>query len=57
MSVRVNGVVITAKRGLEEKKIEAGEKVDVFLYRIFAISGDKAWLVENKSLKEDSVVI
>ena len=57
VSVRVNGVVITAKRGLEEKKIEAGEKVDVFLYRIFAISGDKAWLVENKSLKEDSVVI
>ena len=36
VSVRVNGVVITAKRGLEEKKIEAGEKVDVFLYRIFA---------------------
>lgn len=55
--VRVNDTVLTAKRGLDEKKIEAGEVVDVFLYRIFAVSGDKAWLVENNSLKEDSLVI
>lgn len=55
--VRVNGTVLTAKRGLDEKKIEVGETVDVFLYRIFAVSGDKAQLVENNSLKEDSLVI
>ncbi len=55
--VRVNGTLLTAKRGLDERKIEVGETVDVFVYRIFAVSGDEAWLVENNSLKEDSLVI
>ena len=55
--IRVNGNLITAKRGLEEKSIEVGEKVDVFLYRLFVTSGEKALLLENQSLVGDSVFI
>jgi sulfate transport system ATP-binding protein len=42
---------------LEEKSIEVGETVDVFLYRLFVTSGEKAMLLENKSLVDDSVFI
>ena len=55
--VRVNDAVLIARRGLEERPVQAGEAVDVFLYRIFVTSGDKAFLVENQSLKDDSVFI
>ncbi len=55
--VNVNGNQIIAKRGLEEKSIAAGEKVDVFLYRLFVTVGEKAMLLENQSLVDDSVFI
>ena len=48
---------IIAKRGLNEKGIEPEEKVDVFLYRIFVTAGEKVFLLENKALREDSMVI
>jgi sulfate transport system ATP-binding protein len=57
LRVRVNDTTLIARRGLEEKPIRQGEKVDVFLYRIFVTAGDWAYLVENQSLKEDSVFI
>ena len=55
--VNVNGNQIIAKRGLEEKSIAAGEKVDVFLYRLFVTVREKAMLLENQSLVDDSVFI
>lgn len=55
--VNVNGNQIIAKRGLEEKSIVVGEKVDVFLYRLFVTVGEKAMLLENQSLVDDSVFI
>ena len=55
--VKVNDTTIIAKRGLEEKTMEVGEKVDVFLYRIFVTVGEKVYLLENKSLNEDSIFI
>lgn len=57
LRVRVNGVVLTAKRGLDEPPVQPGDKVDVFVYRIFVTAGEKAYLVENSSLKEESIVI
>ena len=53
----MNDTAIIAKRGLEEKPIEVGEKVDVFLYRIFVTVGEKVYFLENKSLNEDSIFI
>ena len=57
LRVRVNDTVLLAKRDLEENRIFVGETVDVFLYRIFVTVGDKAYLLENQSLQENSVVI
>ena len=55
--VNVNDIQIIAKRGLEEKSIAVGEKVDVFIYRLFVTVGEKAMLLENQSLVDDSVFI
>lgn len=55
--VGVDGTELKARRGLDEQAIEVGEEVDVFLYRIFVTVGDKAYLLDNKSISEDSLVI
>ena len=55
--VDVDGTELKARRGLDEQAIEVGEEVDVFLYRIFVTVGDKAYLLDNKSISEDSLLI
>lgn len=55
--VDLDGTELKARRGLDEQAIEVGEEVDVFLYRIFVTVGDKAYLLDNKSISEDSLVI
>ena len=55
--VDVDGTELKARRGLDEQAIEDGEEVDVFLYRIFVTVGDKAYLLDNKSISEDLLVI
>jgi sulfate transport system ATP-binding protein len=57
LTVSANGSTFTARRGLDEQSVKVGEKVDVFIYRLFVTVGDKAYLLENKSLNEDYVVI
>ena len=57
LQIRINDTVITARRQLDEGVIEVGEKVDVFVYRIFVTSGEKAYLLKNTSMREESVVI
>ena len=57
LTIRICDTIITAKRGLQEEAIHEGEKVDVFVYRLFVTAGDKAYQLENNSLKEDSMVI
>ena len=57
LTVRCKDNVFTARRGLDENPIEAGEKVDVFIYRMFVTAGDKAYLIENKALNEKSMII
>lgn len=55
--VRVNGDLIIAKRDLEEENVQIGERVDVFLYKLFVTVGEKAFLLENESMHEDSIFI
>jgi sulfate transport system ATP-binding protein len=57
LTIRVGDTVLTAKRGLDESIISPGETVDVFLYRIFVTSGNDAYLLENKALDEEYMVI
>lgn len=57
LSVRVNGVLLNARRGFDENVVSVGEKVDVFIYRMFVTAGEKTYLLENKTIQEESVFI
>lgn len=57
LTIDVNGSTIYAHRGLNNSEIKVGERVNVFLYRIFVTSENKAYLLENKTLSENSIVI
>lgn len=57
LKVRIDDMVLTAKRGLEEPPIDEGETVDVFVYKLFVINGDQAVLLQNSSIHEESLVI
>lgn len=57
LRVRLGEIVLTAKRGLEEKPIREGEKVDVFVYKVLVIKENQVFLVENSSIREESLVI
>ena len=49
----------SASHGVTKNVLFRGDskEVDVFLYRIFVTVGDKAYLLDNKSISEDSLVI
>ena len=55
--VRLHDNLISSVRSINELPIEIGEKVDVFIYRLFLINGDEVQLVHNPSLKQESVFI
>ena len=57
LKVRIDDMVLTAKRGLEEPPIAEGEMVDVFVYKLFVINGNQAVLLQNSSIHEESLVI
>lgn len=57
LKIRVNDVLLSAKRGLEKSAIQVGEHVDVFLYRIIVTAGEQVHLLENQSLQEDYIYI
>ena len=55
--VRLHDNLISSARSINEPPVEIGEKVDVFIYRLFVINGDNVQLVHNPSLKQESVFI
>lgn len=57
VTVKCDGGTINAVRGLEEPALAVGEKVNVFLYRLFVTKGNQAFILENKSLSEEFVII
>ena len=57
LKVRIEDMVLTAKRGLEELPVAEGEIVDVFVYKLFVINGNQAVLLQNSSIHEESLVI
>ncbi len=57
LKVRLGDIILTAKRGLEEAPVLEGETVDVFVYKVFVIKGNQVFLVENSSIREESLVI
>lgn len=57
LKVRIGDIMLTAKRGLEEAPVSEGETVDVFVYKVFVVKGNQVFLVENSSMREESLVI
>lgn len=57
IAVKCDGGTVYAYRGLDETPITVGEKVNVFLYRLFITKGDDVQILRNKSLQEESVII
>ncbi|MEE3420933.1 MAG: sulfate ABC transporter ATP-binding protein [Lachnospiraceae bacterium] len=57
IKVDIHGNTISAIRSINEEPLEIGEKVWVFIYRMFVIDDRKVELRENASLREDSLVI
>ena len=57
IAVKCDGGTVYAYRGLDETPITVGEKVNVFLYRLFITKGDEVQILRNKSLQEESVII
>lgn len=57
LKVRLHDTLLTGSRRLDDAPIKVGEKVDVFIYRLYAIRDEQVLLLENEALKEDSFVI
>lgn len=57
VKVRLHDNLISSLRSINEPEISIGEKVKVFIYRFFVINRDKVSLIQNQSLKTESVVI
>lgn len=57
VKVKIGDTGVVAKREAEASRLEIGEKVDVFLYKMFLTKDNEVELVENQSLLEDGIVI
>lgn len=51
LKIRVRDTLITAHRALNENSIAEGEKVKVFISRVFALDGEQAYPLENAALQ------
>jgi sulfate transport system ATP-binding protein len=57
VKVRLHDVLLSVSRSVNDAHIDVGEAVDVFIYRLYVVDGDKVKEVYNASLKNESVVI
>ena len=48
---------MSARRGLDEPMVHQGEKVDIFVQRLFVIKENSVYALENSSAREDYLVI
>ncbi|MBR6872452.1 MAG: ABC transporter ATP-binding protein [Ruminococcus sp.] len=57
LTVDCNNSRFSARRGLDEPAVEIGEKVDVFIFRIFITQGNTVTLLKNNAVREETVII
>ena len=57
ITVSCNNSTFSARRALDEPVVEIGEKVNVFIYRIFVTRGDTVRLLKNNAIREETVII
>lgn len=56
LKIRVADAVLTARRQLEEAPVEVGEKVNVFIYCMYVLDGEKAYTVQNEALTNQDYI-
>ena len=57
IKVRLHDNLISSARSINEPEIKVGETVNVFIYRLFVIDHDHIEMINNQSLKQESVII
>lgn len=57
VKVEIHGNLLSAIRSINDPPMEIGEEVWVFVYRMFVVTEDHVQLLQNASLKENSIVI
>lgn len=57
LTVNCNNSSFSARRGLDEPAVEIGEKVDVFIFRLFITQGNTVRLLKNNAVREETVII
>jgi sulfate transport system ATP-binding protein len=55
--VRLNGLLLSATRGITQDPVEIGERVNVFIYRLYVVNGQKVTEMHNRSIRNESVII
>lgn len=55
VTVNIGGTMITGEWSLEKEPLQVGEKVNVLIYRIYAVDDEKTYLCENKGMRDDDV--
>jgi sulfate transport system ATP-binding protein len=57
VKVRIHNLLLSANRGINEAPVQIGERVNVFLYRLYVVNGTQVTELTNKSLRSESVII
>ena len=57
VKVEIHGNLLSAIRSINDPPMEIGEEVWVFVYRMLVVTEDHVQLLQNASLKENSIVI
>lgn len=57
VKVKVKDIIFTTNRSLDDKNLFIGETVEVLIYRIYLINEYNTFLLENKAMVDNNVVI
>lgn len=57
VKVRIHDTLLCGNRLIDEAPVSIGETVDIFIYRLYAVEGDKTYLLENEALRAESLMI
>jgi sulfate transport system ATP-binding protein len=57
VKVRIHDLLLSSNRGINEAPVQIGERVNVFIYRLYVVNGTQVTELTNKSLRSESVII
>ncbi|GFH39923.1 sulfate/molybdate ABC transporter ATP-binding protein [Lactococcus insecticola] len=54
--VNVKGIDMITNRSLEKKDFEVGEKIKVFIYRLYVFNHEEGYVLENQNFKQAKII-